>query len=85
MFPDWAPWAVLIGLIAIGLLGALGVFTPKHTGPTAADVDADTAPSATDVANPMAPPPGSPSGAEPRPRLLLKPNMIKQLPKPPTR
>lgn len=34
----WTPWAVLIGLLLYGLLGFLGVLTPKQKGPTAADV-----------------------------------------------
>jgi len=34
----WAPWAVLVGLVTYGLLGFLGVLTPKRDGPTAADV-----------------------------------------------
>lgn len=34
----WAPWAVLAALILFGLLGFLGVLTPRRTGPTAADV-----------------------------------------------
>jgi hypothetical protein len=34
----WAPWAVLAGLVLFGLLGYLGVLSPKPSGPTAADV-----------------------------------------------
>jgi len=34
----WTPWAVLVGLVLYGLLGFLGVLTPKQKGPTAADV-----------------------------------------------
>jgi hypothetical protein len=30
--PDWAPWAVLIGLIVLGLAGALGLFSSKSSG-----------------------------------------------------
>lgn len=41
----WAPWAVLIGLVLYGLLGFLGVLTPAHKGPTAADVPPAPAPS----------------------------------------
>jgi hypothetical protein len=39
----WTPWAVLIGLVVYGLLGFLGVLSPKQKGPTAADVPATTA------------------------------------------
>lgn len=34
----WAPWAVLVAILVVGLLGFLGAFSPKRTGPTAADV-----------------------------------------------
>jgi hypothetical protein len=34
----WTPWAVLVGLVTYGLLGFLGVLSPKREGPTAADV-----------------------------------------------
>ena len=34
----WTPWAVLVGIVAFGLLGYLGLLSPKHKGPTAADV-----------------------------------------------
>lgn len=34
----WVPWVVLAALILVGLLGFLGVLTPKRKGPTAADV-----------------------------------------------
>jgi parvulin-like peptidyl-prolyl isomerase len=37
--PEWAPWAVMILLIAVGTLGALGVFSSKRDEQkTAADV-----------------------------------------------
>ena len=39
--PDWAPWAVLLGLVALGLLGGFGFFTSKPDAEaTAADVPA---------------------------------------------
>ncbi len=38
----WTPWAVLVGLVVYGLLGFLGVLSPKHRGPTAADVPVTT-------------------------------------------
>jgi hypothetical protein len=41
----WTPWAVLVGLVLYGLLGYLGVLSPKRHGPTAADVPASPAPS----------------------------------------
>jgi uncharacterized membrane protein len=44
----WAPWAVLIGLVLYGLLGYVGVLFPVRKGPTAADVPAKTAPTASD-------------------------------------
>lgn len=44
----WAPWAVLIGLVLYGLLGFLGVLTPSRKGPTAADIPATPAPTASD-------------------------------------
>jgi hypothetical protein len=34
----WTPWVVLVGLVLYGLLGFLGKLSPKHSGPTAADV-----------------------------------------------
>ena len=34
----WTPWVVLIGLVLYGLLGFLGKLSPRHSGPTAADV-----------------------------------------------
>jgi len=34
----WTPWAVLVGLVVYGLLGFLGLLSPKQRGPTAADV-----------------------------------------------
>ena len=39
----WTPWAVLVALLLYGLLGFLGVLSPKHEGPTAADVPAHIA------------------------------------------
>jgi parvulin-like peptidyl-prolyl isomerase len=43
--PDWAPWAVMIGLVGVGTLGALGVFAEHKAGePTAADVAVSAAP-----------------------------------------
>lgn len=39
LLPDWAPWAVLIALLCIGLLGGLGVFSSAPAKDrTAADV-----------------------------------------------
>jgi len=47
--PDWwVPWAVLVGLVLFGLLGFFGVLTPSRKGPTAADVPATPAPTASD-------------------------------------
>ena len=43
----WTPWAVLAGLVLYGLLGFLGVLSPKRAGPSAADVPATTAAPAT--------------------------------------
>jgi hypothetical protein len=34
----WTPWAVLGAILIFGLLGFLGVLSPKPQGPTAADV-----------------------------------------------
>jgi hypothetical protein len=39
----WTPWAVLVALVLYGLLGFLGVLSPKREGPTAADVPTTTA------------------------------------------
>jgi hypothetical protein len=41
--PNWLPWAVMIALIALGVLGAAGVFSRKPGDQTAADVPATTA------------------------------------------
>ncbi|HEY6726558.1 MAG TPA: peptidylprolyl isomerase [Polyangiaceae bacterium] len=41
--PDWAPWAVLGGLLLLGLAGGFGLLTPNKPGeavPSAADVAA---------------------------------------------
>jgi hypothetical protein len=38
----WTPWAVLVGLVGYGLLGYLGVLSPKREGPTAADAAGPT-------------------------------------------
>ena len=41
--PSWLPWAVLIALVTVGILGAAGVFGHKKAdGPTAADVPTPT-------------------------------------------
>ena len=40
--PDWAPWAVMGGLIFVGLLGALGVFSSKKPAVTADEASAAT-------------------------------------------
>ena len=52
--PDWAPWAVMLGLIAVGLLGALGMLSNEQDAdaPTAADVPV-TMPSAKSAAKPQ--------------------------------
>jgi hypothetical protein len=42
----WTPWAVLVALVLYGLLGFLGMLSPKLKGPTAADVPVTTAASA---------------------------------------
>jgi hypothetical protein len=42
----WTPWAVLVALVLYGLLGYLGVLSPKRQGPTAADVPVTPTPSA---------------------------------------
>jgi len=41
--PAWLPWAVMIGLISLGVMGALGVFSKKPGAETAADSPATTA------------------------------------------
>ena len=51
----WTPWAVLLGLLAYGLLGYLGKLSGKKSGPTAADV-----PVAIVSAEPAPPSPPSP-------------------------
>jgi hypothetical protein len=48
----WTPWAVLVALLLYGLLGFLGVLTPKRSGPTAADVAPPSAASPPPVAEP---------------------------------
>jgi hypothetical protein len=50
--PDWLPWAVMIGLIAIGAMGAAGFFTPKKPGSADASVAASTDSVDVDTAKP---------------------------------
>jgi hypothetical protein len=49
--PDWAPWAVLVGILAIGVAGGLGAFTSKQSvTETAADTAGSATPTATATA-----------------------------------
>ena len=41
--PNWLPWAVMIGLISLGVLGAMGVFSKKPGAESAADAPAASA------------------------------------------
>jgi hypothetical protein len=50
----WTPWAVLVGLLLFGLLGFLGVLSPNHSGPTAADVPVTIATTPTPTPKPSA-------------------------------
>lgn len=45
--PDWLPWAVMIALIAVGVMGAMGVFSKKASQDSAADAPVTEAPAAT--------------------------------------
>ena len=50
--PDWLPWAVMIGLIAVGAMGAAGFFSPKKPGSADASVAASTESVDVDTAKP---------------------------------
>ncbi len=53
--PGWLPWAVLIALLTVGILGAAGVFgSKKADGPTAADVPTPAASAAEEGPHPGA-------------------------------
>jgi hypothetical protein len=41
----WTPWAIIAGLVLVGLLGFLGKLSPNRSGPSAADVSPPPAPS----------------------------------------
>ncbi len=50
--PDWLPWAVMIGLIAVGAMGAAGFFSTKKPGSADASVAASTESVDVDTAKP---------------------------------
>jgi parvulin-like peptidyl-prolyl isomerase len=52
--PDWAPWAVMGGLVLVGLLGALGVFSSKKPAVTADESAAATTTTAAATTTAMA-------------------------------
>jgi hypothetical protein len=63
--PDWAPWAVLVALILLGLAGGFGVLTPKATDDAATAADVPTT-AASQEAEPTPEP-------QPQPRQVEQP------------
>jgi parvulin-like peptidyl-prolyl isomerase len=56
--PDWAPWAVLIGLCGVGVLGAFGVLPIPGGGADAAHASAAETPTASGTGTPTPTPAG---------------------------
>jgi hypothetical protein len=79
--PDWAPWAVLILLLTVGVLGGLGVFNSRSEDKlTAADVPALPQPAENQPAQPAAQPKGDQETIEASHLLVMHKDSMRPAP-----